>query len=399
MEKDRRDKGGQGGKRGDRGGSRGNRGPSVPVAGRGKEAGRDREPPAGPASEDPRSFAHHRAEPPDEGEPRRPLIEEFRHQLRLRHRSASTERSYLGWVRRYLAFHGMKHPSLLGNQEIEAFLGDLASVQGVAASTQNQALNALVFLYRYVVGRPVGELDGLVRAKRSENLPVVLEPHEVDSLLEWLKGDAWLISMLLWGAGLRLLEALRLRVKDVDFSRRELRIWEGKGRKSRVTMLPDRAADALERRIERSRALHRADLEEGYGEVELPDALARKFPRAAFMVEWQFVFAADRRSVCRRTGRIGRHHVFPTTIQRPVARAGRKAGLDKRVTPHALRHSFATALLENGYDIRTVQELLGHRSVNTTMIYTHVLNRGGRGVVSPADVSASTRRRPTDHRR
>jgi integron integrase len=300
----------------------------------------------------------------------------------------------VGWVRRFVLFHGKRQPSELGAEEIEAFLGELATVRKVAASTQNQALNALVFLYRYVVGRPVGELAGLVRAKRSENLPVVLMPHEVDELLSRLDGDGWLVGMLLWGAGLRLLEALRLRIKDVDLGRRELRIWEGKGRKSRVTLLPERAVGRLERRIERARAAHLADVEEGFGEVELPMSLARKFPRAGYLPEGQYVFSAARRSVCPRTGRIGRHYIFPTTIQRQIGRAGQLVGLDKRVTPHPLRHSFATALLENGYDIRTVQELLGHRSVNTTMIYTHVLNRGGRGVLSPAD-APSPDRRPT----
>jgi integron integrase len=351
------------------------------------ERGEQREPPLGPASEDPRNFAHGSAVPRAGAEARRPLLEELRIQLRLRHRSLSTERSYVGWVRRFVIFHGKRHPSELGPDEIEAFLGDLASVRGVAASTQNQALNAIVFLYRHVIGRPVGHLAGLVRAKCSENLPVVLAPHEVEDLLEGLAGDGWLVGVLLWGAGLRLLETLRLRVKDMDFGRRELKIWEAKGRRSRVTVLPDRAAERLERRIEKARTVHREDLEEGSGEVELPQSLARKFPRAGYLPEWQFVFSSDRRSVCPRTGKVGRHHVYPTTIQRQIAQAGRKAQIGKRVTPHALRHSFATALLENGYDIRTVQELLGHRSVNTTMIYTHVLNRGGRGVLSPADRS------------
>lgn len=293
----------------------------------------------------------------------------------------------MGWVRRFIHFHGTRHPAELGTEEIEAFLGHLASERGVSASTQNQALNAIVYLYRYVVGRPVGELTGLVRAKRSENLPVVLTAGEVERVLARLdeEGDVWLVAMLLWGSGLRLLEALRLRVKDVDFKRREVRVREGKGRKSRVTVLPDRAAMGLERRIRASLAVHARDLADGYGEVELPLALARKFPRAGYAPEWQYVFGADRLSTCPRTGRVGRHHVFPTTIQRKLARAARDAALSKRVTPHSLRHSFATALLESGYDIRTVQELLGHRSLNTTMIYTHVLNRGGRGVLSPAD--------------
>jgi integron integrase len=359
--------------------------PALSARSSGPSSGSDREPPRGPASEDPRNFAHATAKLAPGSPPRRKLLDELCFQLRLRHRSRSTERSYVGWARRFVLFHQRRHPSELGAEEIEAFLGHLAVDRGVAASTQNQALNAIVFLYRHVVGRPIGELQGLVRARRSENLPVVLTSGEVKAILDRLEGDAWLVSMLLWGSGLRLLEALRLRVKDVDFERGELRIWQGKGRKSRVTVLPERAGAPLRERIARALAVHAKDLAEGYGEVELPLALARKFPRAGHSPAWQYVFSADRRSVCPRTGRVGRHHIFETTIQRHVARAGREACLSKRVTPHALRHSFATALLEGGYDIRTVQELLGHRSLNTTMIYTHVLNRGGLGVRSPAD--------------
>lgn len=317
--------------------------------------------------------------------PRRLLIQELRHQIRLRHMSPATEKAYVGWVKRYLYFHEMKHPSEMGVPEVEAFLGHLATDLSVASSTQNQALNALVFLYRYVVGKPVGDLGRLVRAKRPETLPVVLTASEVSRVLERLKGDSLLVAMLLWGSGLRLLEALRLRVKDLDFERREIRVWEGKGSRSRVTVMPSRAVDGLRARIEEMARVHKQDLEEGYGEVELPMALARKYPRAGYLAKWQYVFGADRISVCPRTGRMGRHHVFPTTIQRKIAAAARGAGIGKRVTPHSLRHSFATALLEGGYDIRTVQELLGHRSLNTTMVYTHVLNRGGLGVRSPAD--------------
>lgn len=355
------------------------------------DSNRWKDPPRGPASEDPRNFGHSVAVQPAGAKPRRPLLVELQYQLRLRHRSPSTERSYMGWARRYVLFHSKRHPSELGSLDIEAFLGDLATVRGVAASTQNQALNAIVFLYRYVVGQPVGELRGLVRAKRSENLPVVLTPQEVGELLARLEGDGWLVSMLLWGAGLRLLEALRLRVKDVDFGRRELRIWEAKGRRSRVTVLPESATDGLARRIEKARISHLKDIKEGYGEVELPMSLARKYPQAGYLFEWQYVFSSERRSSCPRTGRMGRHHIFATTIQRHVGRAAKVAKLRKRVTPHSLRHSFATALLESGYDIRTVQELLGHQNVKTTMIYTHVLNRGGRGVLSPADFSSPSR--------
>ena len=269
--------------------------------------------------------------------------------------------------------------------EIEAFLSHLAMDRDVAASTQNQALNAILFLYRYVIRREIGDLSGMVRARRPARLPVVLTPEEAEGVIAELEGDSWCIALLLWGGGLRLLEALRLRIHDVDFARRELRIRDGKGRRDRLTVLPDRAVEPLRARILASKKLHRADLAEGFGEAELPDALARKYPRAGFEPGWQYVFPAEGRSACPRTGRIGRHHVFETTIQRHVKRAAASAGITKRVTPHTFRHSFATALLESGYDIRTVQELLGHRSVNTTMIYTHVLNRGGRGVRSPAD--------------
>ena len=285
--------------------------------------------------------------------------------------------------------HGVRHPAEMGRLEIEAFLNHLATDRGVAASTQNQALNALVFLYRFVLDREVGELSGLVRAKRPARLPVVMTIEEVERVLAGLEGDSLVIALLLWGGGLRLKEALRLRIQDVDFDRREVRVRDGKGRRDRLTVLPDRVIGALRERIRVSLAIHRKDLARGFGEVELPDALSRKYPRAGWEARWQWVFPAGRMSVCPRTGRVGRHHVFETTIQRQVKRAAREAGITKRVTPHTFRHSFATALLESGYDIRTVQELLGHRSLNTTMIYTHVLNRGGRGVQSPADLGRS----------
>ncbi len=318
--------------------------------------------------------------------PRKGLLSALRQELRVRHRSLATEQAYVAWVRRFVTFHDGRHPREMGRAEIEAFLNHLAVEQQVAASTQNQALNALQFLYRYVLGASMGDLSGLVRVRRPGRLPVVLTPREVELVLAKLKGDALDVSLLCWGGGLRLLEALRLRVQDVDFERKELKVRDGKGRRDRLTVMPDRVVGRLRRRIGRSLKLHRQDLERGYGEVELPDALARKYPRAGWEPRWQYVFASDRLSVCPRTGRVGRHHLFETTIQRHVKVAAERAGLTKRVTPHTFRHSFATALIENGYDIRTVQELLGHRSVKTTMIYTHVLNRGGRGVRSPADV-------------
>ncbi len=320
------------------------------------------------------------------------LLDRLRSQLRVRRRSLSTERSYVGWVKRFIYFHGVRHPQEMGREEIEAFLNHLAVDLGVAASTQNQALNALVFLYRYVLKSEVGELQGLIRAKRPARLPVVLTVAEVELVLARLRGDSLLIALLLWGGGLRLKEALQLRVQDIDFDRGELRVRDGKGRRDRLTVLPERAMDGLRQRITQSLALHQEDLAKGYGEVELPDALARKYPNAGWEARWQWIFPSNRMSACPRTGRVGRHHVFETTIQRHVRRAGAEAGIVKRVTPHTFRHSFATALLENGYDIRTVQELLGHRSLNTTMIYTHVLNRGGLGVRSPADLGRPTAR-------
>jgi len=296
-------------------------------------------------------------------------------------------------VKRFIFFHEVRHPREMGKAEVEAFLNHLAMDLGVAASTQNQALNALVFLYRFVIDREIGELTELIRAKRPVRLPVVMTVDEVERVLEGLSGDPLTVALLLWGGGLRLMEALRLRVQDIDFDRRELRVRDGKGRRDRLTVLPERVTEMLREKITSSLLLHGKDLAKGHGEVELPDALARKYPRAGWEPRWQWIFPADRMSVCPRTGRVGRHHLFQTTIQRHVKRAARDTGITKRVTPHTFRHSFATALLESGYDIRTVQELLGHRSLNTTMIYTHVLNRGGRGVMSPADLARSRPRR------
>lgn len=301
----------------------------------------------------------------------------------------------MGWVKRFIFFHEVRHPQEMGKEEVEAFLNHLAMDLGVAASTQNQALNALVFLYRFVIEKEIGALTELIRAKRPVRLPVVMTVDEVERVLEGLSGDSLAVCLLLWGGGLRLMEALRLRIQDIDFDRRELRVRDGKGRRDRLTVLPERVTAMLREKIASSLRLQREDLAKGHGEVELPDALARKYPKAGWEPRWQWVFPSDRMSVCPRTGRVGRHHLFQTTIQRHVKRAANDADITKRVTPHTFRHSFATALLESGHDIRTVQELLGHRSLNTTMVYTHVLNRGGRGVMSPADLARPRPRPPS----
>ena len=289
------------------------------------------------------------------------------------------------WIRRYILFHRKQHPHEMGKPEVEAFLTDLAVRCKVAASTQNQALNALVFLYRHVLERELEWLDGVQRAKRPARLPVVLTRAEVAEILARLDGVQWLMASLIYGAGLRLLECLRLRVKDVVQDQLRILVRDGKGGRDRVTMLPETLVDPLRRQIERVRLVHQADLRKGYGVALLPYALARKYPNAGRELGWQYVFPASRRSRDPRSGLVARHHVDPSVLQRAVKQAVRQAGVEKPASCHSFRHSFATHLLEDGYDIRTVQELLGHRSVETTMIYTHVLGRGARGVRSPID--------------
>jgi integron integrase len=318
-----------------------------------------------------------------EGPPR--LLDRVRAELRLRHYSPRTEESYVHWVRRYVLFHGKQHPLALGAPEIAAFLSHLACEGGVAAATQNQALNALVFLYRHVLGQALGELEGLVRAQRPRHLPVVLSRREVRALLGRLEGEPHLVASLLYGAGLRLLECLALRVKDVDFAARELRVRRPKGGRDRVAPLPDACEPALRARLAAVRALHEADLRAGFGAAPLPGALARKAPGAPRELGWQWLFPARRRYQDRAAGTERRHHLHESVVQRAVRRAVREAGLAKPASCHTLRHSFATHLLGSGHDIRTVQELLGHRSVQTTMVYTRVLMRGGLGVRSPLD--------------
>jgi integron integrase len=322
-------------------------------------------------------------DPRPSGSPK--LVVQLRRAIRLRHYSRRTEQAYVYWARRFVRFHGTRHPAEMGEPEISAFLTDLAVRGNVSASTQNQALGALLFLYREVMGRKVGWLNQLVRAKASRRLPVVLTASEVWAVLDRLGGERWLVAMLLYGSGLRLLEALQMRVKDLDFGRGEVRVRGGKGNRDRVTVLPEDVREPLRRHLEGVRKLHQSDLAAGGGSVVLPGALDRKLPGASREWAWQWVFPAHRRYVDGVTGEVRRHHLHPTLIQRAFHDALLASGVPKRAGVHALRHSFATYLLENGADIRTVQELLGHRDVRTTMIYTHVLNRGGLGVRSPAD--------------
>lgn len=315
------------------------------------------------------------------------LLDRVRERIHLKHYSVRTEEVYVQWVKRFVLHHGKRHPAQMGAAEVEAFLTHLAVVGRVSAATQNQARSALLFLYKEVLGSALPWLDNVEQAKRPKRLPVVLTPEEARALMAGLDGAHWLVAALLYGAGLRLMEALRLRVQDVDFKRREIVVRQGKGFKDRVTMLPDAALGRLADHLLAVRALHAQDLAEGFGEVYLPYALDRKYPGAGREWGWQYVFPSAKRSLDPRSGKVRRHHLDEQTIQRAVKRAVREAGIVKPATPHTLRHSFATHLLQNGHDIRTVQELLGHEDVQTTMIYTHVLNRGGHGVASPLDDS------------
>ena len=313
------------------------------------------------------------------------LLDLVRDVIRRKHYSIRTEQSYVDWIRRFILFHGKRHPGQMGEPEVTAFLTHLARDGGVAASTQNQALSALLFLYKEVLKQELGWLENVERAKKPSRVPVVLTRQEVRRVFQHLHGTARLMAGLLYGSGLRLMECVRLRIKDIDFGYARITVRDAKGARDRVTMLPLNVATGLRRHLQKVRAQHEQDLVEDLGEVWLPDALAKKYRNAAREWGWQYVFPSSRLSIDPRSGKRQRHHIAEGVLQAAVKNAARAAGLTKPATCHTLRHSFATHLLERGYDIRTVQELLGHKDVSTTMIYTHVLNRPGIGVKSPLD--------------
>lgn len=313
------------------------------------------------------------------------LRDQLRDALRRRHYSYRTEQSYIHWVRRFIFFHGKRHPRDMGEPEIAAFLTDLAVKRRVSASTQNQALSAILFLYKGVLERDIGLIRGVVRAKRPERLPVVMTREEVQSVLQRLSGREWLMACLMYGAGLRVMECMRMRLKDIDFGLKQIVVRDGKGQKDRVTPLPETLVSALHQQIEEVKRARDGDLADGYGEVSMPFALARKYPNAARELAWWYLFPASQRSRDPYSDRILRHHLDESVAQRAVKTAVRSAGLTKPVSCHSFRHSFATHLLAAGHDIRTIQEILGHQDVRTTMVYTHVLGKGAKGVFSPLD--------------
>jgi integron integrase len=313
------------------------------------------------------------------------LLDQLREALRSRHYSRRTEQTYCHWVKRYIFFHNVRHPAEMAEPEINQFLTHLAVKENVSASTQNQALSSLLFLYRYVLDREIGKLGEVIRARKASRVPVVLTREEVKAVLNHLTGDKWLMASLMYGSGLRLMECLRLRIQDMDFGRSEITIRDGKGGKDRITMLPASLKSTLQNHLQKVKKIHEKDVADGWGKVELPNALARKYVNAPSDWRWQWVFPQEKRWKNVKIGEEGRHHTDESLVQKAVKDAVTKAGLIKRATCHTFRHSFATHLLEGGYDIRTVQELLGHKDVKTTMIYTHVLNRGPTGVRSPID--------------
>ena len=320
----------------------------------------------------------------EESAPKPRLLDRVRQAIRTRHYNSRTEKAYVHWTKRFIFFHDKRHPDTMGEPEIAAFLTHLANRAKVSASTQNQALCAVLFLYRHVLRRELDEME-FVRAKRPKKLPLVLSRREVDAVFQYMEGTKGLMANLMYGSGVRLLECCRTRVKDVDLERRELTVRDGKGEKDRVTVLPETLLKPLANQIRRVRAQHQRDLRQGAGFVELPYALARKYPNAAREWGWQWVFPATRHYTHRESGQRRRHFLHESAVQRAVRQAVLASGIAKPASSHTFRHSFANHLLEDGYDVRTIQELLGHADLATTMIYCHVLNRGGRGVRSPLD--------------
>ena len=314
------------------------------------------------------------------------LLDQVRHAIRLRHYSFSTEKAYIHWIKRFILANNKRHPRDMGAAEVKAFLSGLAVGQNVSPSTQNQALSAILFLYRRVLEVELEWMDGIVRAKRERSIPVVFTQQEARSVIANLTDKYWLMGSLMYGAGLRVMECLRLRVKDIDYNYRQIIVYDGKGQKDRRTVLPDSITERLEEYLVRVRNVHESDIDAGIIGASLPHALSRKYPKAGAEWGWQFLFPSSNRSTSPYTGQMERHHANQKGIQRAVKTAIRQAGINKKASCHTFRHSFATHLLETGYDIRTVQELLGHTNVKTTMIYTHVLNRGGRAVRSPMDL-------------
>jgi integron integrase len=313
------------------------------------------------------------------------LLDQVRHVIRKKHYSIRTEQAYLQWIKRFILFHNKRHPKDMGEKEISQYISYLATDRKVASSTQNQAMNAIVFLYKQVLKIELGDFGHMERAKKPEKLPTVMSKREVGQVLAEISGTHRLMAKLLYGCGLRLMECVRLRVKDVDFDQNQVIVRDGKGMKDRSTLLPEQLKPLLSDQLERVKILHEKDLKNGCGEVYLPFALERKYPHAARELAWQYVFPSEKISKDPRSTKMRRHHVSESGLQKAVRYAARKADLFKPVSPHTFRHSFATHLLEAGYDIRTVQELLGHKDVSTTMIYTHVINKGGMGVQSPLD--------------
>lgn len=313
------------------------------------------------------------------------LLDQLRESLRSRHYSRRTEETYCHWVKRFILFHHIRHPAEMGEPEINAFLTHLAVKENVSSSTQTQALCAVLFLYRHVIKREIGDLGELIRARKPVRLPVVMTREEVKAVLAHLDGDKWLMAGVMYGSGLRLMECLRLRVQDLDFQQCEIIVRDGKGGKDRRSMLPQSLVQPLQEHLIKIKEIHTKDLAAGWGRVQMPNALDRKYPNAPAEWRWQWVFPQEHRWRNFKTGEEGRHHVDASILQKAFKLAVERSGVVKRATCHTLRHSFATHLLEGGYDIRTVQELLGHSNVKTTMIYTHVLNRGGKGVHSPLD--------------